>query len=39
MEGAYKVKVEDIAEIILNERLFELAPTLYNHKYKKCRNN
>jgi len=36
-EGAYKVKAEDIAEKILKERLFELALTLYNHKYQKCR--
>jgi hypothetical protein len=38
-EGAYKVKAEEIAEKILKERLFELALTLYNQKYQKCRNN
>lgn len=39
MEGAYKVKAEDIAEKILKERLFELALTAYNHQYQNCRNN
>jgi hypothetical protein len=38
-EGAYKVKAEDIAEKILKERLFDVALTLYSHKYQKCRNN
>ena len=38
-EGAYKVKVEDIAEKIFKARLFELALTLYNHKYQECRDN
>jgi hypothetical protein len=38
-EDAYKVKVEDIAEKILKARLFELALTLYNHKYQKGRDN
>ena len=38
-EGTYKVKAEDIAEKILKERLFELALTLYNHKYQKGGNN
>jgi hypothetical protein len=37
--GAYKVKAEDIAEKILKERLFDVALTLYSHKYQKCRNN
>jgi hypothetical protein len=37
--GAYKVKAEDIAENILKERLFDVALTLYSHKYQKCRNN
>ncbi len=38
-EGAYKVKVEDIAEKILKERLFELALIFYNHKYQKGGDN
>jgi hypothetical protein len=37
-EGTYKVKAEDIAEKILKEWLFELALTIYNHKYQKRRN-
>ena len=37
--GTYRVKAEDIAEQIFKECLFELALTLYNHKYQKCRNN
>lgn len=38
-EGSYKVKAGDIAEKLLKESLFELALTLYNQKYQKCRNN
>ncbi len=38
-EGTYKVKAEDIADKIIKERLFELALTLYNHKYQKGGNN
>jgi hypothetical protein len=37
--AAYNVKAEDIAERIFKEWLFELALTLYHHKYRKCRNN
>ena len=37
--GAYRVKAEDIAEKILKERLFDVALTLYSHKYQKCRNS
>jgi hypothetical protein len=38
-EAAYKVKVEDIAEKFLKERLFELALIFCNHKYQKCGDN
>ena len=37
-EGGYKVKAEDIAGKILNGRLYELALTLYDHKYQEYRN-
>ena len=37
-EGGYKVKAEDIAEKIISKRLYELALTLYDHKYQEYRN-
>ena len=37
-EGAYEVKAEDIAEKILNGRLYELALTSYDQKYQEYGN-